>query len=69
MHKVITDKNGRMRTENVTPPPGAEALERLRRETRDIIAGNTRFHTDPNAAPKPAEDPLPTIYDAEDWCA
>lgn len=55
MHKVITDKNGRMRTENVTPPPSAEALEKLRRETLDVIAGNVQFHTDPYAAHKPTD--------------
>ena len=52
-----------MRTENVLPPVSAGDLERTRREVRDIVAGNTPFHDDPNAAPK--AQPLPDIdYEA-----
>lgn len=66
--KVITDpKTGRMRTEDVAPPVSQAELERTRREVRDIIAGNVPFHVDPNAAPKPDETPLPTIYDDPEY--
>jgi len=57
MRRVITDKDGRMRTENAVPGPSPKAMEELRREVRDIVAGNVPFHTDPNAAPKPADPP------------
>lgn len=57
-----------MRTEDRGPQVTPEQLERTRREVRDIVAGNTQFHVDPNAAPAPPIDvPLPTIYDDPDY--
>lgn len=69
MHKVVTDKHGRMSTENVVPPPSQAELERTRREVRDIVAGNVQFHVDPNAAPKAAPEVLPPVYDHPEWGA
>lgn len=57
--KVITDKDGKMRTvDDMGPTP--EQMERLRRETRDVIQGNVPFHKDPfTPEPEPvAPDPV-----------
>lgn len=51
MHKVITGKDGRMSTQNVVPPPPPPS-----REVKDIVAGNTPFHTDEFAVPKTTPD-------------
>lgn len=50
----IDPKTGRMETYDMPPPAD---LERTRRELRDMLRGNTQFHTDPNAAPPPAPAP------------
>lgn len=63
----IVDKNGRMSTTTVAPPPSREAIDKLRREVKDIVAGNTPFHTDEFAKPKPVEDQLPLIDFEAGW--
>lgn len=54
--KVVTGKDGRMHTVDVVPPPSREAIDKLRREVKDIAAGNVPFHTDEFAAPKVQPD-------------
>lgn len=44
--KVITNKDGKLETVN-TPDPDPYALDRLHREVKDMIEGNTQFHDDP----------------------
>jgi hypothetical protein len=57
---VRIGKDGKMET---VPDPSPIDLEKLRRETRDRIAGNERFHVDPNAAPAPpAPAPAPAPW-------
>ena len=69
--RVITDpKTGRMSTEHCLPPVGQEELDRVLREVKDIVAGNTRFHVDPWAAPVPLpviDVDLDSIYEHPDW--
>lgn len=48
--KTVRGKDGRFYTETVVLP-SAKDLEILRKETRDIIEGNTRIYIDPYAAP------------------
>lgn len=67
-HKVITDKNGRMRTVDVEPPPSREAIDTLRREVKDIVAGNTQFHDDEFAKPK-ALPPIDGFLTEDEWIA
>lgn len=52
--KIVTDKDGRMRTEDCAPPVSTKDVQRARKELRDMLDGNVQFHDDPRAAPKPA---------------
>ena len=72
MQKVITDRDGRMRTEQAADPDEARRrLAQQRRELREMLAGNVPFHTDANAPPAPpvpappgdANAPPPVVYD------
>jgi hypothetical protein len=48
---VVTDKDGHMKTVDAKPAVTQADVDRTRRELRDMLAGNTQFHTDPLAAP------------------
>ena len=54
--------NGKMETYDDASIPSPQALERLRKEVKDRIAGNERFHKDEFALPTP----LPEITGQDD---
>ena len=52
MFKVIQNpKTGKMETVQDIPTVTKESLAELHKEVRDMIEGNTQFHTDPNSPP------------------
>jgi len=63
-YKIVTGKDGKMSTEQ--GPVAGEAqrsLEKTRRELKDMIAGNTPFHTDNIGK----STPPPLVPPPEDW--
>jgi len=55
-HKVIKGPNGKFQTADHDQTGERQAIEKLRKEVRDMIQGNTQFHDDPyKVPPKPKE--------------
>ena len=55
MFKVVQNpKTGKMETVDVVEKATPESLAELHKEVRDMLDGNTQFHVDPLAKPKPA---------------
>jgi len=64
MFKTRVDpETGRMQTYDDETPSLKEGVDRMRRELREMLSGNTQFHDDPRAAkPKPPHDAVHGDY-------
>ena len=72
MRVTTNPKTGKMQTESYTPPVSQAQLDETRRQVKEIIAGNIKFHDDPFTPPvitppAPDTDITESIYDDEDW--
>ncbi len=61
--KVIKGADGKMQTVDV-PEADPHALEKLHKEVRDMIEGNTQFHDDPFTPKSPPPAP---VDDTDDY--
>jgi len=68
MHKIVTDKDGKMSTTDGPVEGEAQrSLERTRKELKDMIAGNTQFHTDTIGKDKPKEPSKAVVEEQEEF--
>jgi len=63
-HKVITGADGRLKTVEVSTTDAEAAVAKTRRELRDMLAGNTPFHTDTlGPGPKQPDPEVTEVFD------
>lgn len=67
-HKVVTGADGRMKTEAHSDTAAQAKLAQTRKELRDMLAGNTQFHTDNlGQGPKLPEPEVREVFESSDY--